>query len=224
MDEYSVRTAGSVRRGLASFRKNGFYVFAGQLVDLPFSLIRNKLLALKFGVKKIQIGRHTYLRSLSSIQVGEDFAAADGLWLEAITSYNGQEFSPKIAIGNHVRASRFVHIAATHFVSIGDNVLIGSNVIITDHNHGQYSGPYTLPDVAPLLRPLDHDRRVEIGKNVWLGDGVVVTPGASIGEGCVIGANSVVIGDIAAFTIAAGAPAKVRKVFNFDLGKWSRVE
>ena len=73
------------------------------------------------------------------------------------------------------------------------------------------------------MRPLDRNQRVVIGSNVWLGDGVVVTPGSSIGEGSVIGANSVVLGNIPPFTLAAGIPAAVRRVFEFDKAEWCRV-
>jgi lipopolysaccharide O-acetyltransferase len=144
--------------------------------------------------------------------------------LEAIRRYNDQVFSPKVSIGTHVCISRGVHIAATHFVEIGENVLIGSKVIITDHNHGQYSREHTSPIIAPALRPLHHNRRVVIGRNVWLSDGVVVTPGSSIGEGAVIGANSVVRGNIPPFTIAVGVPAKVFRIYDFDAKKWIKVE
>lgn len=156
--------------------------------------------------------------------MGEDFSAADGLWLEAITAYNEQIFKPTIVIGNHVRISQSVHIAATSSVEIGDHVLIGSRVIITDHNHGQYAKMHTSPSIPPVNRPLDCDRRVVIGRNVWLGDGVVVAPGATIGEGSVIGANSVVLGTIPAFSLAAGTPATVRKVFDFTTQEWKSIK
>jgi lipopolysaccharide O-acetyltransferase len=182
------------------------------------------LIARKLGVKRIRIGPRSYLRGLSSIEMGEDFAAGDGLWLEAITRFNDQVFIPRIVIGKHVRVSHFVHIAAAHLVEIGDNVLVGSKVLISDHNHGQYSREHTPPHVAPTLRPLDHERRVVIGRNVWLADGVVVTAGATIGEGSVIGANSVVIGNIPPFVIASGMPATVRKVFHNDTAEWSHTE
>jgi lipopolysaccharide O-acetyltransferase len=156
--------------------------------------------------------------------MGEDFSAEDSLWLLAISRYHNQQFSPKIRIGNQVRISRHVQIAATHFVEIGDNVLIGSGVVITDHNHGQYSEESTPPDIAPSLRPLDHDRRVVIGKNVWLGAGAIVTPDSVIGEGAVIGANSVVIGPIPPFSVAVGLPARVIKTFDFTSQKWVSVK
>lgn len=213
-----------MNRFVRPLRENGLYVLGAQLLGSPLGLIRNHLISRKLRVKKIRIGPRAHLRGLASVDMGEDFAAGDGLWLEAITRYNEQTFSPKIIIGNHVRISHFVHIAATNFVGIGDNVLMGSKVMITDHNHGQYSKGHSFPHVAPSLRPLDHDRRVVIGRNVWLGDGVVVTPGANIGDGCVIGANSVVVGDIPAYTMATGVPAKSRKIFNFDTNKWSTIQ
>lgn len=203
---------------------NGVYLLGTRLFDIPFRFVRNHLISRKLGVKTINIGSRSSLRGLSFIKMGEDFSADEGLWLHAITKYNDQAFSPKIIIGNHVRVSRWVHIAATHFVEIGDNVLVGSKVIIIDHNHGQYSREHTSPNVAPSLRPLDHDRKVVVERNVWLGDGVVVTPNSSIGEGSVIGPNSVVRGRIPPFSIAAGAPARVLKIFDFNTNSWNPSE
>jgi len=206
-------------------RANGIYILGVTSVGHFVQLIRSYFLSRKLGVRKIKIGPRAFLRGLSSIEMGEDFSAGEGLWLEAITRFNEQTFSPKIIFGQHVRISHYVHIAATHLVEIGDNVLMGSKVMITDHNHGSYSdGVHSLPDTAPSLRPLDSVQRTLIGRNVWLGDGVVVTPGSTIGEGCVIGANSVVLGTIPPFTVAVGVPARVRKAFNFDIGKWCNVE
>lgn len=206
-------------------RENGLYVLGITLVGECAGLVRNYVISKKLGVKKIRVGPRSFLRGLSSIRMGEDFSAGPGLWLEAITRYKDQSFSPKIVIGDRVQISHYVHIAATHLVEIGHDVLIGSKVIITDHNHGQYSGgAHTSPLIGPTTRPLDGDRRVVIGQNVWLGDGVVVTPGSSIGEGTVIGANSVVIGSVPPFSIAVGTPARTRKTFNFDMGQWCDVE
>jgi lipopolysaccharide O-acetyltransferase len=205
-------------------RENGFYLFGTHLIDYCLDTVRNNLISRKLSVRKINIGPRAYLRGLSAIEMGEDFSAGAGLWLEAITKYNDQTFAPKIVIGKHVRVSHFVHIAATNFVEIGDNVLLGSGVMITDHNHGDYSHRHSSPQIPPRLRLLDHDRQVVIGQNVWMGNGVVVTPGASIGEGSIIAANSVVVGSIPPFTVTAGAPATVRKTFNFDTGKWGNIE
>lgn len=185
--------------------------------------LHNRMLAKKFGVHKIDVGPNATLKGVSAVQMGENFYAGPGLWLEAVQSYQGKVIDPKIIIGTNVSISAWGHIAATHYVEIGDDVLIGSKVIITDHNHGQYRGPHSSPNVPPSLRPLDCDKEVVIGRNVWLGDGVVVTPGARIGEGAVIGANSVVIGTIEPFTLAAGIPAKPLKRYDFTINEWVAV-
>jgi acetyltransferase-like isoleucine patch superfamily enzyme len=54
-----------------------------------------------------------------------------------------------------------------------------------------------------------------VGDNVWCGANVVITGGVSIGERCVVGANSVVTTDLPPFTIAAGAPARVLKQIQY---------
>lgn len=186
--------------------------------------LRNYCLSKKLRTKNLNIGPRHYLRGLSSIHIGSDFSAATGLWLEAISRYNDQTFAPRITIGSHVRISQFVHITATNSVEIGDDVLIGSHVIISDHNHGQYHRTYSSPMNPPSARRLDSDREVSIGARVWLGDGVVITPGSTIGEGSVIGANSVVIGHIPPFSLAVGAPAVVKKKFDFSTNEWSKAE
>ena len=56
---------------------------------------------------------------------------------------------------------------------------------------------------------------MRIGANCWFGVNVAVTSGVTIGERCVIGANSVVTRDIPAGSIAAGAPARVIKAIQF---------
>lgn len=204
--------------------ENGAYLLLQLLGGKAAGVVRNYCLSRKLKAKNLNIGPRHYLRGLSSIHIGDDFSAETGLWLEAITRYRDQTFTPRITIGSHVRISQFVHIAATNRVEIGDDVLIGSGVIITDHNHGQYKRTHSSPMSSPASRPLDSDLQITIGARVWLGDGVVVTPGSSIGEGSVIGANSVVIGQIPAFAVAVGAPAVVKKKFDFSTNQWSEAE
>lgn len=203
-------------------RVNGVYLFVGEMGRRAGIAFRRWMLAGKLGCPDIVLGPRCYLRGLAYMRIGKNFQAAEGLWLEAVSAHPGQTFSPAIMIGNNVTVSRWSHIAATHRVEIGDGVLIGSKVLITDHNHGQYRMGSSDIDIPPVLRPLDRDRTVVIGKNVWLGDGVVVMPGVTIGDGCVIGANSVVTQDIPPFTIAAGTPAASLKKFDFTTQEWGK--
>jgi lipopolysaccharide O-acetyltransferase len=158
------------------------------------------------------------------MHIGKNFHVAEGLWLEAITTYAGQTFSPSIVIGNNVFISRWSHIAATRLVKIGDGVLIGSKVLITDHQHGDYAESIRQDIlVSPAQRRLTSNLETIIGNNVWLGDGVIVMPGVKIGEGSVIGANSVVTHDIPPFTVAAGIPATALKKFDPTTQKWRKL-
>lgn len=86
-------------------------------------------------------------------------------------------------------------------ISIGDDVQIGPNVQLLTATHPLEPGPRR--DKWESARP------VTIGDNVWLGGGVIVCPGASIGEGTVVGAGSVVTRDLPANVLAVGAPARV---------------
>ena len=96
-------------------------------------------------------------------------------------------------------------------VTIGDGFLCGSRVVIVDHAHGSYGADGSDPAVRPNLRRLSTGGRVLIGKNVWVGDGCAILAGAEIGDGAVIGANSVVSGVVPAGCVAVGAPARVVK-------------
>jgi lipopolysaccharide O-acetyltransferase len=210
-------------RTLSFFGENGSYVFFSALVHRPFDLLRNRMLASKLGVRKLRIGPRPHLRGLACITMGEDFSAGEGLWLEAITHYGEQHFSPRLVIGNHVRISLWSHIACTHSVTIGDPVLIGSKVIITDHNHGVFGHQATSPMIPPAQRPLDQNRSVKIGDRVWLGDGVVVCPGVVMGEGSVAGANAVVTDGCSAVHMVAGVPARPIRRYDAAQGSWIKV-
>jgi lipopolysaccharide O-acetyltransferase len=196
-------------RAMRFIRTNGVYLFLGELQRRIGIRIRRVMLSRMVGGANISLGPRCHIRGLCHIEIGRNFQASEGLWLDAVTFHDGKNFSPSIRIGDDVSISRWSHIAATHRVEIGTGVLIGSKVIISDHNHGQYKEGWD-PAIPPAMRPLDCDKAVTIGNNVWIGDGVVITPGAVIGDGAVIGANSVVIGTIPAGAIAVGSPARCR--------------
>jgi acetyltransferase-like isoleucine patch superfamily enzyme len=105
-----------------------------------------------------------------------------------------------VSIGDRCLIGRGSGIVGHLGVDIGDDVWTGHHVYVTDQNHG-----YTDPRL-PISRQVQPER---IGAGSWLGHGTVVLPGAQIGEHVVIGANSVVTGEIPAFTVAVGAPARV---------------
>lgn len=146
----------------------------------------------------------------SAISIGHSFSAGKNLWLASIQSYRDKRFQPRLTIGNRVNCGDEVHIACINSVTLADDILIGSRVHITDHSHGQYTNSRFLEnDHAPIDRQLFSKGPVTIGRNVWICDGVVITASVTVGEGSVIGANSVVTRDVPPYSIVAGAPARV---------------
>ncbi|WP_285825041.1 DapH/DapD/GlmU-related protein [Schaedlerella arabinosiphila] len=127
-------------------------------------------------------------------------------------------------IGKDCEIGDMAHIVAHEKVVICDNVLIASKCFISDTNHGTYKGEIQdAPNIKPNARKL-RTSSVEIGSNVWIGENAVILAGSKIGDGCVIGANSVVSGTIPSFTIVGGVPAKILKQYDAVTGKWIRVK
>tara|TARA_B110000902_G_C13846751_1_gene413587 strand:- start:30 stop:491 length:462 start_codon:yes stop_codon:yes gene_type:complete len=127
----------------------------------------------------------------------------------------------RLRLGNNIQLNDYVHIACVDSITIGDNVLIASNVHITDHNHGRFDSQFNF-NVPPAQWEL-HSKAVCIERNCWIGENVVILPGVRIGEGSIIGANSVVTKNIGKFSLSAGAPAKLIKRYNFVENMWERV-
>lgn len=95
-------------------------------------------------------------------------------------------------------------------VTIGDDCNFGPNVTIVTPVHPMLPRErraLMAPDGTP--RHVCYARPVHIGNDCWLGANVVVCPGVTIGDGCVIGAGSVVVKDIPANSFAAGNPCRV---------------
>jgi lipopolysaccharide O-acetyltransferase len=157
------------------------------------------------------------IRNRSSIALGKGLTTGFGCRLEA---YPQTKQKQVLFFGDNVELNDYVHISAGEQVSIGNNVLIASKVFISDINHGAYtSAVQDSPLSTPNSRSLSTNPIV-IKDNVWIGEGVCVMAGVTIGLGCIIGASSVVTKDITDYCIAVGAPAKVIKKFDFTINKW----
>lgn len=127
-----------------------------------------------------------------------------------------------ITFGKNCRLNDRVHLVSHESVTIGDNVLMASNIFITDTSHGSFKGPEaSSPDVAPNDRPL-FTKPTRIGNNVWIGEGVCVMPGVTIGDGCAVGANAVVTKSFPAGTVIAGVPARAVRQWDPESREWKR--
>jgi len=89
-------------------------------------------------------------------------------------------------------------------VEIGDHCMFANGCFITDADH-RFDDPN-----RPVPWQGFHTKGpTRVGDNVWCGANVVITSGVTVGERCVIGANSVVTRDLPPYSIAVGAPARV---------------
>ena len=130
----------------------------------------------------------------------------ENTWLEADFFC---DYGYNIVIGDNFYANHNLVILDCADVVFGDNVFIGPNC-------GFYTASHPL-DVEQRNSGLEYAKSIKVGSNVWIGGNVCVLGGATIGDNTVIGAGSVVIGDIPSGVVAAGNPCKViRKITDKD--------
>lgn len=114
----------------------------------------------------------------------------------------------ELQIGRGVGFNRGCYLAALERVVIGADCLFGEGVSIHDENH-QFG-----PDGAgPIANRGFRTRPITIGRNVWVGAKATILQGVAIGDNAVIGAHSVVTGDVPANSVAVGIPARVVRTF-----------
>lgn len=90
-------------------------------------------------------------------------------------------------------------IVCANKIEIGKDVGFGRNITIRDNNGGHYINITGYKDSAPVI----------IGDKVWLCESCTIMPGVKIGDGAIIGAHSVVYGNVPAHALVSGNPAKV---------------
>ncbi len=131
------------------------------------------------------------------LEVGEQVLFEPDVWLTVPAP-------GRIRIGAGSFLNVGVMVAAVELVEIGEHCMLANNCFVTDGNHR-----FDDPGKPVPWQGFSSKGHTRLGDNVWLGANVVVTSGVSIGERCVVGANSVVTRDIPPRCVAAGVPARV---------------
>ena len=111
------------------------------------------------------------------------------------------DYGFNITLGERFYANFGCTILDVAPVTIGDDVMFGPSVQVVTATHPL--------DSTARISGLEYAKPIKIGSKTWLGAGVIVCPGVTIGEGCVIGAGSVVVKDIPDYYIAVGNPCRV---------------
>ena len=106
-----------------------------------------------------------------------------------------------VHLGHHVYANFNLTLVDDTHIYIGDCTMLGPNVTLATAAH----------PILPELREkgLQYNLPIHIGRNCWLGAGVIVLPGVTIGDNTVVGAGSVVTRDLPPNVVAVGTPCRV---------------
>jgi acetyltransferase-like isoleucine patch superfamily enzyme len=138
------------------------------------------------------------------LEIGPNTLFEPGVWLTA-------PGEARIRIGSGTFLNLGVMVASMNLVEIGDHCMFANGCFITDGSHR-----FDDPNLPVTWQGFTTKGPTRIGDNVWCGANVVVTTGVTIGERCVIGANSVVTESIPPYSIAAGAPARVLRQIEYS--------
>lgn len=111
--------------------------------------------------------------------------------------------APGIRLGNRVWLNRNVVLDGTGGLQVGNDVIVAQDTCIYSAQHR-----FDRLDV-PIMDQGVEGRGTRIGNDVWIGAHVVILPGVAIGNGCVVGAGSVVTKDVPDRAVVAGVPARV---------------
>jgi acetyltransferase-like isoleucine patch superfamily enzyme len=138
------------------------------------------------------------------LEIGPQTLFEPGVWITA-------PGAARVRIGAGSFFNLGVMVAAVDLVEIGDHCMFANGCFITDGDHR-----FDDPGKPVPWQGFSSKGPTRVGDNVWCGAHVVITSGVTVGERCVIGANSVVTEDIPPFSIAAGAPARVLRTIEYE--------
>lgn len=124
----------------------------------------------------------------------------------------------EIIIEDNVAIGQSFHITSASKLVIGQGTVISARVFVTniDHEYGEID--------TPILEQGLKISETSIGKNCFIGMGAAIQAGTKLGDNVVVGANSVVRGDIPSYSVIAGAPARIIKRYDKLRGVWRRTD
>lgn len=160
--------------------------------------------------KNSQIGQNFSIINPDGISTGDNFSGGCDIALWSWNAVNIKGDDCKLIIKNNVSITDRCIISAANRIEIGNGCLLGRDTFITDNSHGENISINEL-NISPHERNIFSKGTVIIGDNVWTGKNVCIMPNVKIGNGAIIGANSVVTHNIPPYSVAVGSPAKVIK-------------
>lgn len=162
----------------------------------------------------VSFGDGVQVLGLRETEIGEGSCIGDHSWLN-VCDRDGRK---RLRIGRCVLIGRNGMLSTGGDLEIGDYCLFAPRVYVSDADHV----------FADIYRPyMDQGatlgRCITVEENCWLGINTVVSGNLVIGRGSVVAANSVVLEDVPPFSVVAGTPARVIKLFNPATSAWEKV-
>jgi len=145
-------------------------------------------------------------RPSSQIDIGERVFIGKHSWINLTSPDATLVLGHDLAIGNSFTVGVGAH------VEVGNGVMMSDRVTLLDqlHDFRSWVAAAVAADREPIADwGLTEPSPVKVGAGTWLGIGVVVLPGVTIGKGCAVGANAVVTRDLPDYAVAVGIPARV---------------
>ena len=154
----------------------------------------------------------------SSFEIGEKVRIKDFATIECYKRFGDQQLNPKLVLGDGVVIGPMLTMYVTEKLVIGKNTIIAHNATIVTENHG------TNPELEePFMSQYLSSKPVTIGSNCWLGSNVVILPGTSLGDNCIVAANAVVNKSFPDNVLIGGVPAKILKKYDYSRHEWVKV-
>lgn len=180
-------------------------------------LILHPILFFRFTItSNLFVGKNADIRYSKKMEVGKNVSFG---YETRINFFENRKNSKKqlfVGAGSYICNRCSFIVGET--ISIGECVLIASDVVIVSHNHG------TNPELEiPYSNQPLNCQPIKIENGVWIGEKVVVLPGVTIGEKSIVGAGAIVTKDIPPYCIAVGNPAKVIKKYCFKKHEWENI-
>lgn len=143
-----------------------------------------------------------FLSGTQYIEIGE----RTGIWpharVEVIDDWNGQQFTPRLVIGDNVHINQNLHLTCAESIIIERDVVCTARVTITDICHISDNRELGILEQGLVTKP------VKICEGAFIGVNSTVLPGVTIGKHAIVGANSVVTKDVPDYATVVGCPAK----------------
>jgi acetyltransferase-like isoleucine patch superfamily enzyme len=158
------------------------------------------------------IGKPVFISNFKRIFIGKKVRIFPGARIEAINQNSSITFEDNISIGQNL------HIISGAKMIIGKNTTISANVLITNVDHEFKKINQHIIDQPLLIK------ETKIGENCFIGYGVVIQAGTTLGKQCIIGANAVVRGNFPDYCVIAGIPAKIIKRYDQKSQSWKKTD